>query len=140
MKRFSGTITLLLAVVVILGGAAKLAAQDKLTITIPFAFTANHQFLPAGAYNVNWLSDRYMALRNAKTSETHVVMVRPEQGQVIESRGRFVFLRDGGRYYLARVWKAGSSVHSEMTVQHQPERATELAKAPVPKTIEINVN
>jgi len=140
--KHSGIISLLLTAIAVfvLGGSANVTAQDKLTITIPFAFTADHQYLPAGAYNVDWLTDRYMELRNAKTGEAHVLMVRPEQGQVIETRGRFVFLQDGSRYYLARVWMAGSSVHSEMAAQHRPESASELAQAPSPKTVEVNVN
>lgn len=142
MKRLSGMILLLFAAlsILVLGGTTSATAQDKLTITIPFGFTANHHYLPAGVYNVDWLSDRYLALRNDRTHESHVLMVRPEQGNVIETRGRFVFMMEGSRYYLARVWIAGSSVHSEMVVQHRPERVQELAEASASRTIEINVN
>jgi hypothetical protein len=139
MRRFSGTISLLLAMmlVFILGASTKANAQDKLRINVPFAFTANHQYLPAGIYNVYWLSDRYMELSNSKTGDAAVLMVRPEQGNAIETRGRFVFLQDGTRFYLARVWMAGSSVHSEMTVQHKMEPRPKLAKDQTPGTVEI---
>ena len=124
-RFYSGIFTLLLAAITVFapGGSARATAQDRLTVTVPFAFTANHQYLPAGSYNVDWLTDRSMELRNAKTGEVHVLTVRPEQGQIIETRGRLVFLQDGSRYYLARVWMAGSSVHSDMAVQHRPERS-----------------
>lgn len=138
MKRFSGTISLLFAMAVfILGGSAKAAAQENLRITVPFAFTANHQYLPAGAYSVNWLSDHYMVLRNVQSGEAQVLIVRPEDGPIIETQGRFVFVQEGNRYYLARVCVAGRSLHSEMTVQHRPESAAQLTKAPAPKTVEV---
>ena len=139
MKRFLGTITLLPAVmaVFILGGSAKLVAQEKVRITIPFAFTANHQQLPAGPYYATWLTDRAIQLVNKQTGEAQFLTVRPERGRAIETRSRFVFVQEGKRFYLGSVWMAGTSVHSEMTVQHRPERAQEMANAPAPKTIEI---
>jgi hypothetical protein len=141
MRRFSATISLVLIAmaVLILGASARANAQDKLRINVPFAFTANHQYLSPGIYNVYWLSDRYMELSNSKTGEAFVLMVRPEQGNAIETRGRFVFLQDGSRFYLTRVWMAGSSVHSEMTVQHRLEPRPKLAKDQTPGTVEISM-
>ena len=142
MKRFSGTISLLFAAmaVFILGGSVRAAAQETLKITIPFDFTANHQYLPAGAYNVIWLSDRNMVLRNSETGKSKILAVRPEEGQSSETRSRFVFLHEGSRYYLARVWVAGTSLHSEMVTQHRPERGQQVAMLSAPATVEINAN
>jgi hypothetical protein len=93
--------------------------------------------VPAGYYQVQLLSDRFLSLRNIKTNKTQVLMVRPEAGSVIETRGRLVFQRDGNRNYLTQIWVAGTSLHSEMAVQHKPE--PELAKGPAParSTIEL---
>jgi hypothetical protein len=76
----------------------------------------------AGSYKVELLSDRYLSLRNIATNRTQVLMVRPEAGQAIETRSRLVFQQDGSRKYLAQVWIAGTSLHSEMAIQHKKER------------------
>ena len=78
--------------------------------------------MEAGSYKVELLSDRYLSLRNIATNKTQVLMVRPEAGQAIETRGRLVFQQEGSRKYLAQVWIAGTSLHSEMAVQHKRER------------------
>jgi hypothetical protein len=120
----------------LLCAGANASAQSTASVTIPFAFSADHQYVPAGSYKVQLLSDRFLSLRNEKTNETQVLMVRPEAGQVIETRGRLTFHREGNRNYLAQVWIAGSSLHSEIAVQHKPER--EIAKAnTAPSTIEL---
>jgi hypothetical protein len=100
------------------------SAQSTATVHIPFAFSANHQNLAAGSYKVELLSDRYLSLRNIATNQTKVLMVRPETGLAIETRGRMVFQQDGSRKYLAQVWIAGTSLHSEMVVQHKRDSET----------------
>jgi hypothetical protein len=118
--------------------AATLAsAQSNLSIKIPFAFSAEHQTVPAGSYKVELLTDRYLSLRNAATHKTQVLMVRPEQGQAIETRSRMVFSREGSKNYLAQIWIAGTSVHSEIAVPHKPERQLAQGPAPAASTIEV---
>jgi hypothetical protein len=114
------------------------SAQATGTIYIPFAFTANHQQVPAGVYKVDLLSDRYLALIDSKTGTTRtVLLVRPEQGPNVSARSGFVFHFSGVRYYLKEVKIAGSSMRSELTVQPKPEPATAKGTAPQGSTIEI---
>ena len=113
---------------------ANASAQTTASVTIPFAFSADKQNVAAGSYKVELLSDRYLSLRNIATNKTQVLMVRPEEGQAIETRGRLVFQQDGSRKYLAQVWIAGTSLHSEMAVQHK--RESQLAKGHV-TTVEL---
>jgi len=110
------------------------SAQTTASVTIPFGFSADNQRVEAGSYKVELLSDRYLSLRNIATNKTQVLMVRPEEGQAIETRGRLVFQQEGSRKYLAQVWIAGTSLHSEMAVQHKRER--ESAKDSV-TTVEL---
>ena len=105
---------------------ATASAQSTASVTIPFAFSADQHYVPAGTYKLELLSDRFLSLHNMATNQTQVLMVRPEAGQAIETRGRLVFQQDGSRKYLAQVWIAGTSLHSEMAVQHK--RESELAK------------
>lgn len=105
----------------LLCAGANASAQTTATVNVPFAFSADNQNVAAGSYKVELLSDRYLALLNTTTNQTQVLMVRPEAGQAIETRGRMVFHQDGSRKYLAQVWMAGTSLHSEMVVQHKSE-------------------
>jgi len=118
----------------LLCAGATASAQTTASVTIPFAFSADNQNVAAGSYKVELLSDRYLSLRNIATNKTQVLMVRPEEGQAIETRGRLVFQQDGSRKYLAQVWIAGTSLHSEMAVQHK--RESQLAKGHV-TTVEL---
>lgn len=143
MKNALVTVTTLLSsfavAVALLGGATHATAQSTASVNIPFAFTANHQHVPAGHYTMQLLSDRYLALVDAKTGQTRtIVMVRPQSGPRIETRGRIVFTTDGTRYFMTEIRLAGSSMHSELVVQPKFKQE-ELAKAIPPKASTVEV-
>jgi len=120
--------------------ATNASAQATGTIYIPFAFTANHQLVPAGFYKVDLLSDRYLALIDSKTGTARtVLLVRPEQGPNISARTGFVFHSSGARYVLKEVKIAGSSMRSELAVQPKPERVVAKGGALESSTIEIAI-
>jgi hypothetical protein len=123
----------------LLCAGANASAQTTLSVTIPFAFSADNQYLPAGTYKVQWLSDRFLSLRNVKTDNTQVLMVRPDEGRAIETRGRLVFHQEGQRKYLTQVWVDGTSMHSEMAVQHKPERELAAGPASAGSTFELAI-
>ena len=136
IANFTKTILSLSLTVGLLCAAANASAQTTASVTIPFAFSADNQIVQAGHYKVELLSDRYLSLRNTSTNWTQVLMVRPEPGAAIETRGRLIFHQDGSKKYLAQVWIAGTSMHSEMAVQHKQER-TMAGRAALASTIEI---
>ena len=121
----------------LLCAGANASAQTSQSVTIPFAFSANHQYLPAGTYKVQLLSDRFLSLLNIKTDKTQFLLVRPEEGRVIETQARLVFHRDGKRNYLAQVWMAGTNVHSDLTVRPEQERALAKGVAPQGSSFEV---
>jgi hypothetical protein len=121
----------------LLCAGANASAQTTASVTIPFAFSADNRNVAAGSYKVELLSDRYLSLRNIATNQTMVLMVRPEAGLAIESRGRMVFQQEGSQKYLSQVWIAGTSLHSEMAVQHKPEHELAKSKATPRSTIEL---
>lgn len=123
-RRFSSIAHLLVtAVAAVVLSAGHASAQSKTTIYIPFAFTANHQTLPAGHYTLELLSDRFLCFSDSKTAK-HIaaVMVQPEQGEYIETRGRLRFLISNDRHYLTEIRFAGSSMHSKTVVRRSFER------------------
>ena len=145
MKRryFSFTYLLLIAFAAgLMLSSACAFAQSKATVYVPFAFTANHQQLPAGHYQLNLLSDRFLCFSNSKTGEHQaVILVNPEAASYIETRGRLKFIQDNTdrgkqRHYLVDVQFAGSSMHSTTVIR--PSLARELAASVTPvSTVEI---
>lgn len=125
-RRIANLTNLILSLSLAMGllcAGAHASAQSVQSFTIPFAFSANHNSVSAGSYQVQLLSDHFLSLRNIKANKTQILLVRPEVGQVIETKGRLIFRRDGGRNYLTQVWIAGTNVHSELAVRLKPERA-----------------
>ena len=80
--RFGNLLFSLTVAVGLLGSATAASAQTSLDVNVPFAFSANHQHLPAGSYRVQLQSQCYVSIRDIKTSRTIVVMVRPEEGRM----------------------------------------------------------
>jgi hypothetical protein len=142
MKRHSVILTRVLLGLAVATGllyAAANASAQHTSVTVPFAFTANHEYMPAGFYEVQMMSDRFMALRNTVTRDTQVFMVHPTEGQILESPGRLVFVRVGQQFHLNQVWIAGKSMHSELVVQHKAD--LELARGrTADSTVELAFN
>jgi hypothetical protein len=113
--------------------------QTSESVTIPFAFSAYNQSIAAGSYKVELLSDRFLSLRNVKTNDTQILLVRPEEGQAMETRGRLVFHQQGTRKYLTQVWIAGTSKHSEIAFPQKPERELAKSRATADSTVELAI-
>jgi hypothetical protein len=138
-RRHPSTLHLLLIVLTagaILAGV-QASAQSKATLYIPFAFTTNHQTMPAGHYSLELLSDRFLCFTDSRTGKHQgVIMVQPEAGNYIETRGRLRFIVRGDRHYLTEVRFAGSSMLSGTVLTRSFAR--ELAANPqTDSTIEL---
>jgi hypothetical protein len=143
MTRRSLSISHLLLIALTAGlllAGAHAFAQSKATLYIRWSFTANHQTLPAGHYSLELLSDRFLCFTDSRTGQHQaVIMVRPESGNYIETRGRLRFVSRADRHYLMDVRFAGSSMHSVPVISRSLQR--ELAKNPQPNTsTEIAMN
>ena len=114
------------------------SAQNKVPVTIPFAFVANHQSMSAGQYYVRMLTPRLMSLADGRTGITKtLLLVRPESEQNVETRGHLIYFHPGTRYYLTQVRMAGSSVHSELIGQPRLERELAAHTPIAESTVEI---
>jgi hypothetical protein len=119
--------------------ATNAPAQSTASVTIPFAFSADNQYVPARSYKVQLLSDRFLSLRNMNTNKTQILMVRPEAGQVIQTHGRLVFHQVGKHNYLTQVWIAWRSLHSELIVQRKPEGQLAKGSATTSSTFDLAI-
>jgi hypothetical protein len=85
--------------------------QNQLTATIPFAFHAGAQQMPAGVYSISVLSDQEVVFRDREPGrqvDTSLVVIPSEEAE-FQRDGRLVFHRYGEQMFLHGVWPAGSS-------------------------------
>ena len=141
MTRHSAILTNLLCSLPFAGllvGSPGVSAQMKTRATIPFAFSANNVSLPAGAYEIQMVSEKVLTIRNTRTSQAKYMTVRPEYGREAQTRSRLVFQKDGGDPYLTQIWVDGSAQHSEILGRPRPQRELVARKSsPGPTTVEI---
>lgn len=130
MKRITSIVAGSLFAVLIAGGAftAKLTAQNEpgAIFSVPFAFTADGQKVPAGTYEVNLVSSPYlMSIRNLETGEKQFMSVRPEQQRNSPSKGVLVFDRCGQREDLREFHIPGTNLYSA-TISPKRARNSEV--------------
>lgn len=112
-------------------------AQTTSTVTIPFSFSANGATMPAGRYVLGMDSERIVSFRNVETRAKSMLLVRPEYRLEPQSRGKIVFQRNGGAFYLTQVWLPGSTEHSEMIGHPKPGQIVAKNDASATSTVEI---
>jgi hypothetical protein len=141
MTRHSAILTRLILSLPLAAGllctAANASAQTAESVTIPFAFSADHLQFPAGTYQVRRLSSVLMSLYNFETRKMELVMVRPEDGRAVQTRGRLVFHHDETGNSLMQVWIPGTTIHSELTVQPRITPLSAKNSQPAGSSIEI---
>jgi hypothetical protein len=117
--------------------AHRASAQNTAHVNVPFAFQANHAYMPAGYYKV-LSSDNAVTFIDAKTGKAQaILLVRHEDGTEIETRGRLIFLVRGHRRMLKEVQFAGSSTHSELPMRTEKVREVAGVLQPADTTIEV---
>jgi hypothetical protein len=129
------------AVAVVLGllaNAPVASAQIASQVTIPFAFSANHQAFPPGHYRVVRESDNYLTLVSTETGITAGLMVRTSRTFESVGKNNLVFLRNDRGYRLMTVRFTQGGVQSELTLQPRPER--EIAKTATQASTVVGMN
>ena len=140
MKHPIGLLATVFAVMLTVMLLAPVAsAQQTLRVTIPFAFTANHQVLPAGSYAVErqigtW--SPYLVLVNRSTGKVvGQLMAHTTDSDRTIARSSLVFYNTGHKYWLTEVRFGYSNMTSRLAAQPTPEPS--LAKAAGQQTVEI---
>jgi hypothetical protein len=132
MTRLLTKLALSSALAIGLIAATTTASAQKptmMTVTVPFAFTADNVSFNAGTYSVQ-ATDHFLTLRNVQTDKTSVVIVRTDHLEANQGPSRLSFNRRYGQTYLSQIWTDGSSTHTELITHPKPNR--ELGKATPP--------
>ena len=111
------------------------SAQNAARATVPFAFTANHQTLPAGCYKVTLQSEGYLLLTSCDTGRMVGLMVRTTNAYRNVDHGSLVFTSTGHRFWLTDVHFAYTNMESWLATQ--PKSEFGLAKNPTAETVEV---
>jgi hypothetical protein len=110
------------------------AQQTALAVTIPFAFQAGNQTMPAGEYRVESIltAARVQCLRQVNGAAVMIVSTMPVEARNGYSNPELVFNRYGKTYFLSQIWTGGSQGHQLFKSDREKEialgeRRTEIA-------------
>jgi hypothetical protein len=97
------------------------SAQDAVSqVNIPFAFSANHQELPAGHYRVLMEAENVLRLVSYETGNSAGFVVHSARSLQTSPKNSLVFLHDERGYELTTVRFGQGSVQTEATLQSKP--------------------
>jgi hypothetical protein len=102
------------------------AQQTALAVTIPFAFQAGNQTMPAGEYRVESLltgTARVQCLRQVNGAAVMIVSTTPVEARNGYSNPELVFNRYGQTYFLSQIWTGGSQGHQLFKSDREKEIA-----------------
>jgi hypothetical protein len=114
------------------------SAQKASRVTIPFAFSANHQAFPAGHYRVVREADNYLTVVSTDTGIAAGLMVHTTRTFEPVGKNSLVFLHDQRGYRLMTVQFAQGGVQSALAVQPRPER--EISDTAMDASTEVGMN
>jgi hypothetical protein len=104
-------------------------------VNVPFAFETGHQHFAPGRYTIRMESTSILSIHGAKNSGQ--VMARHEGDYQPASRGKLVFHRVGGQYFLREIWIAEKGGHLNV-VKSKAERQKEIAAdRTAPQSVEL---
>jgi len=135
---------LIISFVLVAGSTAAYGQGSKRQVAdIPFQFQVGSETLPAGEYSVAASSSTGETLRisSRETNATIFRLSSPLVGLETANKGKLVFHRYGGEYFLAEVWSAGYASGRQLAKSGR-ERALEhdrsmVGKADARKPVEV---
>ena len=117
MKKHLVHIAATLTILVAVGITASGQITRKMTVTVPFDFHIGKTVLPAGNYTVYGTSapsgDGFLMADNDGGPRVFFI-AHPVKAGKTRSVARLDFRRYNDKYFLARVWSAGSNIGREL--------------------------
>ncbi len=105
------------------------STRDQLVCQVPFQFMAQDRVMPAGEYQISWISDTVVRVANARTHDYMLVTVDAKAGRSSESS--LTFNKYGSRYFLSLISVAGGRTQV-LPVTHNELQARAVAGTPQP--------
>lgn len=106
---------------------AQVESRPLMRVNIPFSFSVDNHFLPAGTYYVRTVTpERNIALVSADGKHSLVIADMPNYASNPSPNSRLVFHKYGNDYFLAQVWTKGETVARNPFVS---KRQVEIAQS-----------
>ena len=102
------------------------SAQVASQVTVPFAFSINHQVFPAGHYRVVMEEGSYLRLQSYETGDSAGVLVYASRRIETSPKNSLIFLHNEQGYQLTTVRFGQGAIQIEAALQTRLER--EIAK------------
>ncbi len=121
MNRITSITVKVLLPILISTASLTARAQDGTAVSagIPFAFSVDGQDLAAGTYQFQPIDNSFsLSIRNQGTGNELVIVVHPEEQQLVDAHGRLVFHFCEGHAYLSEVHIPGTVFYSEVVPSH----------------------
>jgi len=117
MKKYLLQIAATLTILTAVGLTASAQSTRKMTITVPFDFYVGKTALPAGTYVVYGTSshsgDSFL-LTDANGKRRVLFNAQTVEAGKVREVARIDFKRYDDKYFLARMWSAGSRIGREL--------------------------
>jgi hypothetical protein len=142
-KLHSSLLMGVLAIGALASASHAVAQGTAVKVDVPFAFQNGSQHLPAGTYRIDLNSEHLMILRGATPDAAGFAMTNPEQRSSSIDKGKVVFHRYGGHYYLRAVWIPGSEIGRKCVMSSAEKREKQLQFAQnstMPSNVEVALN
>ena len=131
----------LISLLILAAGSATLCAQNSLSVTadIPFAFYVGDRQMPAGEYQTVQLGQVLVMVQHADGKEAAFRSMIPASAKDRPTTSSLVFRNYGDRYFLAKIWRAGSQRGAEFSKSKKEREAVSstLVSATRPTTVII---
>jgi hypothetical protein len=105
---------------------AQAQASSKVTVDIPFEFSAGKATLPAGVYSIKRMSGQLLRLRSAD-GKAAVILNAPVTHNSSDPNAieRLVFSKQGEQYFLSQIWLTADSGR-QVWIGRQAEKAERI--------------
>ncbi len=108
--------------------AANAQSSEPVRAHVPFAFTVQHQTLPAGDYDFTYMNSAQRLLIARRSAEGGAIFVHPQPTQGTEGPGRLVFECYGEDCQLRQVWSGSTAMGLQFAQPKKEQRVSFLAR------------
>ena len=108
-------------------------------VTIPFAFQASTQVLPAGTYRIVSESDHLIRIQGHGSTGAFL-MTHDATKAAAPDHSSLVFDRYGDKYYLRQIWTAGERNGLECPKSRAEKESQVAQNMQAPSTVELALN
>jgi len=105
---------------------------------VPFPFSTENATFPAGEYEVTQFSSFILTFRNLRDQSSSLVYVQPTGSrEERDGRGRAIFHRYGGSYFLATISAGSSQSNYDLRRSKKEEQLANNSLMRQPKVVSV---